>query len=616
MMRVLLVGLIAWQALAQSQLYIDISDGWSVMAPGRKGAVNLGFVGSEPGRLGNQPVTVQRSVELPGWANRDQLAITLGPVRERYTLIVNGQKIGRVGTAGTFADANLAQPRTFFIPAAAAGTGGSLKIVLELDYAASNAGWWRPVGYSPSLITYRANAPASPGEDDMSLRRQRLTPCLVMAVVFLLLGTQVLVAWWRERERVELLWFAVFLLLAFAYNFQTYALMNPHSTPFNALRDSWLTQIIQTARFAAFASFAIAALQFRRRWLHVAIWLLWLALAAYLASASEFLNYPTFKLYKFFVLLVSAVAFIAGLAGWSRAFLGMPAFTRRLFVVLLMLKSGYSVVVSGSYFFPPAFKEYTLAGGYYFIHYDPFTLLLGILIVILLLQQVESDRRQKQRLASEMNAARSAQQFLLGQTASVDTGTYVIQPVYEPATEVSGDFYQVLKLQDDALLVAVGDVSGKGLKAAMVVSMIIGLIRSQAGLSPGALLEHINRAVTGHLDGGFVTCAVVHLRRDGRALTANAGHPSIYCDSGEAAVNPGLPLGIDPDATYAEVPVEASMVTLVSDGVIEAANANGELFGFERTREMSTKSAREIVDAAKAWGQNDDITVVTVRRKA
>jgi len=236
--------------------------------------------------------------------------------------------------------------------------------------------------------------------------------------------------------------------------------------------------------------------------------------------------------------------------------------------------------------------------------------------VILLLQQVESDRRQKQRLASEMNAARSAQQFLLGQTASIDTGTYVIQPVYEPATEVGGDFYQVLKLQDDALLVAVGDVSGKGLKAAMVVSMIIGLIRSQAGLSPGALLEHINRAVTGHLDGGFVTCAVVHLRRDGRALTANAGHPSIYCDSGEAAVNPGLPLGIDPDATYAEVPVEASMVTLVSDGVIEAANANGELFGFERTREMSTKSAREIVDAAKAWGQNDDITVVTVRRKA
>jgi len=73
-------------------------------------------------------------------------------------------------------------------------------------------------------------------------------------------------------------------------------------------------------------------------------------------------------------------------------------------------------------------------------------------------------------------------------------------------------------------------------------------------------------------------------------------------------------LGIDPEAAYAEASLEASTITLVSDGVVEAANPKGELFGFDRTREMSTKSAQTIAEAAKAWGQNDDITVVTVKR--
>jgi hypothetical protein len=611
--RILLLALVAAQALAQSQLYIDISDGWSFVGGNGNSTVNIGYAGRGL-TLGNQPVTLQRSVELADWVDRSQLALTVGPVRERYTVFANGQKIARVGKPDTFVDANLAQTRTFSIPASAAGARGPLSIVLQLDRAGTAAGWWRPVGYTPSLITYRSNAPLSAADDDMALRRMRLTPCLVLAVVFLLLGVQVLVGWLRERNRPELIWFAAFLLLAFAYNARTYAIMAPHSTPYNALGEAWITQIIQTARFAAFTSFVIAALQFRLRWLHAGIWLLWAAFAAYLASAGQFLGYPSFLLYKAYVLLVSVAAFFVGLAGWRRTFLGMPAFTRRMFVVLLLLKSGYSLIVSASYFFPRNLKEYTFAGGYYFIHYDPFTLVLGISILMLLLKQAESDRRQRQRLASEMNAARSAQQFLLGHGASMKSGGFVIDPVYEPANEVGGDFYQILPLQDGAVLVVVGDVSGKGLRAAMVVSMVIGLVRSHASLSPGALLEHINRAIAGRLDGGFVTCAVLRIEKDGCGVVANAGHPPLYRGGREEPVEPGLPLGIDPEATYTEVSLEASAITLVSDGVVEAANATGELFGFERTREISARSAREIADAARAWGQNDDITVVSVRR--
>ena len=81
----------------------------------------------------------------------------------------------------------------------------------------------------------------------------------------------------------------------------------------------------------------------------------------------------------------------------------------------------------------------------------------------------------------------------------------------------------------------------------------------------------------------------------------------------------GLPLGIVAHAEFDESSFAlgaGQQLTMVSDGVVEAENAQRELFGFDRTREISTKSAQEIAEAARAWGQNDDITVVTVRRKA
>ena len=99
-------------------------------------------------------------------------------------------------------------------------------------------------------------------------------------------------------------------------------------------------------------------------------------------------------------------------------------------------------------------------------------------------------------------------------------------------------------------------------------------------------------------------------------IIANAGHPAPYCDSREVEVAAGLPLGITADVAYAESSAIGRRFTFISDGVVEAANAQGELFGFERTREISAQPAREIADAAKAWGQNDDITVVTVRRNS
>ncbi len=239
---------------------------------------------------------------------------------------------------------------------------------------------------------------------------------------------------------------------------------------------------------------------------------------------------------------------------------------------------------------------------------------LGASMLILLLRRLSQDRREKLRLDSEIEAARGIQQLLLSATLAPSADSSV-DAVYLPAQEVGGDFYQVLPLPDGELLVAVGDVSGKGLKAAMVVSMVVGVLRSHKHLPPSALLAQINRALVGSLDGGFVTCVAARIDRAGRCLLANAGHPEPYADGCEVALDGGLPLGVTTEAAYTETDIRATSLTFVSDGVVEAANAQRELFGFDRTRSISVRSACEIAEAARAWGQNDDITVVTVSRQ-
>jgi sigma-B regulation protein RsbU (phosphoserine phosphatase) len=220
-------------------------------------------------------------------------------------------------------------------------------------------------------------------------------------------------------------------------------------------------------------------------------------------------------------------------------------------------------------------------------------------------------RAEQERLRSEMESAQTVQALLLNQALPAE-----VEAIYFPASEVGGDFYQVLERADGSRVVLVGDVSGKGLKAAMLVSATIGMLRREKSSSPGAILAGLNDALAGHTGGGFVTCCCARFGADGTVTIANAGHPSPYCDGREAEAAAGLPLGVVAGVAYEESVVPGERFTFVSDGVVEAENAQRELFGFDRTREISTKSAQEIAEAAKAWGQNDDITVVTVRRNS
>ncbi|MGA8739831.1 MAG: PP2C family protein-serine/threonine phosphatase [Terracidiphilus sp.] len=225
---------------------------------------------------------------------------------------------------------------------------------------------------------------------------------------------------------------------------------------------------------------------------------------------------------------------------------------------------------------------------------------------------------EKALLEAEMAAAREVQQVIVPEKSEPFPG-YIVESVYQPATQVGGDFFQVLPAGDDGLLLVVGDVAGKGLPAAMLVSMLVGSIRTAAEDSsdPVLMLRRLHVRLVGRSLGGFATAVAALISPNGTVTIANAGHLSPYLDGKEVELTGALPLGIADGGEFEAKHFElrpGSRLTFYSDGVVEAQNKSGELFGFERAKAISTKLAAAIAEAAIEFGQTDDITVVTIER--
>jgi hypothetical protein len=236
-------------------------------------------------------------------------------------------------------------------------------------------------------------------------------------------------------------------------------------------------------------------------------------------------------------------------------------------------------------------------------------------LLTFLVRRFSLARQEETRMSTELAAARSVQLQLIPDTPPVTPG-YVVESVYLPASEVGGDFFQVHPEADGSLLIVVGDVSGKGLKAAMTVSAIVGALRGCTVRAPAGVLAYLNRAFHGQVSG-FFTCCVALIEREGKVTIANAGHLPPYLNGEELAVSHGLPLGVADENNYAAKTwqlVESDRLTFMSDGVVEARDASGQLYGFERTRSISGQPAQTIARTAQLFGQEDDITVLTVVR--
>ena len=237
-----------------------------------------------------------------------------------------------------------------------------------------------------------------------------------------------------------------------------------------------------------------------------------------------------------------------------------------------------------------------------------------VALTFLLVQRVRSTNRERASLLGEMQAARQIQQLLV--PASLDaTSGWNVETAFRPAREVGGDFYRCRVLPNGHERVLIGDVSGKGAAAAMTAAMLLGAAEGHENDSPSDLLTHLNRFFEASGIEGFATCLCAHLTPDGTVTVANAGHLSPYIDGRETALPPALPLGFLKDQVYPEAQftlAPGARLTFVSDGVVEARGANGELFGFERTAALSTQTADKMAEAAQAFGQEDDITVLTL----
>ncbi len=245
-----------------------------------------------------------------------------------------------------------------------------------------------------------------------------------------------------------------------------------------------------------------------------------------------------------------------------------------------------------------------------------FVFLLAIAVVMF--SRFTRVSREQTRVAAELEAAREIQHRLVPSRLPQMAG-YAIEAAYFPALEVGGDFYQVLEHSHGAKLVVVGDVSGKGLKAAMTGTLAMGALRAVAAeeIGPADVLMRLNRQLVETGDGGFITCVCVRVSPEGGLTVANAGHLAPYRSGVELPVSTGLPLGISPDEKYTQQEFrleQGQQLTLLSDGVLEAMNAAGELFGFDRMQAISAKSAAAIAEAAQRFGQEDDITVLTLTR--
>lgn len=248
-------------------------------------------------------------------------------------------------------------------------------------------------------------------------------------------------------------------------------------------------------------------------------------------------------------------------------------------------------------------------------------------IVYAVWDQLSRELAEQRRVNAELKAAHEVQTVLVAAEERGATG-YTVESVYRPASEVGGDFFQVIPLDGDGTLgdgtlIVAGDVSGKGLRAAMTVSLIVGAMRTLAerDSSPAAVLAGLNRRLVGRTQGGFATCCAVRIDPTGHATMANAGHCQPYLDGQEVELPAGLPLGMVEGITYDEIAVaiaHGQQLTLVSDGVVEARNHHGELYGFDRLSQLMRErpTAEQVASTAVDFGQEDDITVVTVTRLA
>lgn len=553
------------------------------------------------------------------------LALYISRLMTTYEVYEDGVKIGGAGSSPSNPTPDHTVPA--IIPLRTAGTPHTVTIAIRVWHWPGWASYYGGGPHNPTLVGAQPLI-VQQAAQEVAVHSWGIVDEILLAVLEGLAGIAALGFFYLRQNEREYLWFGLMMLLSsLSRCYTNWAAGHDMNV---LTRDNIQAVLLVASQLTTIAFFRIL-LHGRKNWAY------WLAVVT--TCAAMFANFLDGSLLSVRRSQEVAAILMLPFSAWVLTLLIRQAkkgvADARLLLVPTLLTQvsglvGNLIWISylANWQRKTAQQDLTLSHWpFYFTLTDLTSALFLLAMLAILIMRFNRTRREEERLETELDAARNVQHVLIPEELPTIAG-FKIASAYQPASEVGGDFFQIVPLnelgcaagdQPGGALVIVGDVSGKGLQAAMQVSLIVGSLRTLVDHTqrPREILAGLNRRLYERSRGGFTTCLVMRIDADGSVVAATAGHLPPYRNGKEIALDDGLPLGITLDAEYEETRfmlAAGDKLTMISDGVLEARNHRGEIFGFDRTRALSTQEATYIAAAAQEFGQEDDITVLTLLR--
>jgi Stage II sporulation protein E (SpoIIE) len=562
-------------------------------------------------------------------AGTRNLSLLIPSAQDTYEIFWNGQKLGTYGSLPPHADWWITGHADVYpLP----GTSGVLALrvwkapLSSVDPAEVGGFSESPLLGDAALLNAKADSAAY-------LRDERRLPASLMAAVNLVIGVLSFLMYLRDRRQSLYLWLAIYLVAGGLQGFQQLSV-------FRAIMN-WRTYqlVIQLLNSAGdicmwLILLALFGMTQEKRWRRATSVIIAIYLAAQIIDISSIFMWEKGGILPWIDAITTAAYSITPLYVFVIIGVGLTRKNRLSLwplIVAVCLNGLFSCVLNltaqgvrfthwetAGRLLRPAVH----VGGYSFDIFFLLSTFLFLALIFTVAREQFLEREHQSKIELEIKSAQEVQRILVPEETPAIAGLSIAS-LYRPAEEVGGDFFQVIATAGGSALIALGDVSGKGLKAAMTVSLIVGTLRTLADYtqSPGEILRGLNRRLQGRTDGGFVTCLIARIDVDGETTLANAGHLAPFRDQNELPVAGSLPLGLSPETDYGELVFtlhEGETLTFYTDGILEARNASGELYGFERLTALirSRPTVEQMVEEARTFGQQDDITVFQVTRLA
>jgi sigma-B regulation protein RsbU (phosphoserine phosphatase) len=547
-------------------------------------------------------------------------AVEVQYIAGSYELYVNGVRIGANGKMVGMLESRQGYLTVYDIPDSMIAPHGDLVIAMRVAInksGDSGPGFSTPLGAD---CVFLASRDAAKRDASFEAFHQTATYFTLFGLNFIV-GIVALALYLAMRRQPEYLAISISLLAA---SLQSAITIWTHLHTFTMAMDSlgWLAIGITSVAQIEFVRLIVRSRRTR--------WLLALEIAVFLSNS-----------------LVVPLAHVGIWTGFS-AFIGIfvPGVIGFVLLPVLLLRAALRGNRDARLFLPPyAFLGFLNFWNFlaylYFFHilsletpsipyfrlasygislWDVWTMIYCVTMLLFLVLRTVRIARDRAQAAAELEAARTVQRVLIPEEIPSIPG-FVLHSTYKPAGQVGGDFFQFLPVKGGGVLVVIGDVSGKGMPAAMTVSLLVGTVRTLAHYtqSPAEILTAMNHRMMARSSGGFTTCLVLRADPGGKLTVANAGHIAPYLAGKELPVENSLPLGLAAETVYIESSfqlAEGQQLTLFTDGVVEARDKAGKLFGFDRAAAISIQPAEAIANAAQAFGQDDDITALTLARTA